>query len=37
VLEHGDVRGRCTLLGLVGLIDPLRTESITAVAECHAV
>ncbi|MCU0756140.1 MAG: cation-transporting P-type ATPase [Xanthomonadales bacterium] len=36
VLEHGDVRGNCTLLGLVGLIDPPRTEAIAAVAECHA-
>jgi magnesium-transporting ATPase (P-type) len=36
VLEHSDVRGSCTLLGLVGLIDPPRTESIAAVAECHA-
>ncbi len=36
VLEHADVRGSCTLLGLVGLIDPPRAESIAAVRECHA-
>jgi magnesium-transporting ATPase (P-type) len=36
VLEHTDVEGQLTLLGLVGLIDPPRAEAIAAVAECHA-
>jgi len=36
VLEHGDVEGSLTLLGMVGMIDPPRAETITAVAECHA-
>jgi len=36
VLEHADVEGQLTLLGLVGLIDPPRAEAIAAVAECHA-
>ena len=35
VLEHSDVEGSLTLLGMVGMIDPPRTEAITAVAECH--
>lgn len=35
VLEHGDVQGSLTLLGMVGMIDPPRAETITAVAECH--
>ena len=36
VLEHADVEGSLTLLGLVGLIDPPRAEAIAAVGECHA-
>ena len=36
VLEMDDVRDSLTLLGLVGLIDPPRSEAIEAVAECHA-
>jgi len=36
VLEFSDVEGSLTLLGMVGLIDPPRPESITAVAQCHA-
>ena len=36
VLEHGDVEGSLTLLGMVGMIDPPRLETIAAVAECHA-
>ncbi|GAB2902993.1 cation-transporting P-type ATPase [Microbulbifer echini] len=35
VLEHSDVQGTLTLLGLVGLIDPPRQEAIAAVAECR--
>jgi len=35
VLEHDDVAGSLTLLGIVGLIDPPRPEAIQAVAECH--
>lgn len=35
VLEHSDVEDTLTLLGMVGMIDPPRTEAITAVAECH--
>ena len=34
-LEHSDVAGALTLLGMVGMIDPPRTEAIKAVAECH--
>jgi magnesium-transporting ATPase (P-type) len=34
-LEHADVKGSLTLLGMVGMIDPPRTEAIAAVAECH--
>lgn len=36
VLEHSDIENTLTLLGMVGMIDPPRTEAITAVAECHA-
>jgi magnesium-transporting ATPase (P-type) len=36
ILEHGDVKGSLTLLGMVGMIDPPREEAIEAVAECHA-
>ncbi|NBD28974.1 MAG: HAD-IC family P-type ATPase [Alphaproteobacteria bacterium] len=35
-LDHGALKGRLTLLGLVGLIDPPRPEAISAVAECHS-
>jgi magnesium-transporting ATPase (P-type) len=35
VLEHAEVEGTLTLLGMVGMIDPPRAEAITAVAECH--
>jgi magnesium-transporting ATPase (P-type) len=35
VLEHADVQGSLILLGLVGLIDPPRSEAIAAVAECR--
>jgi magnesium-transporting ATPase (P-type) len=35
VLDHGGVDGSLTLLGMVGMIDPPRAESIAAVAECR--
>lgn len=35
-LDHGDVEGTLTLLGMVGMIDPPRSEAITAVSECHS-
>ncbi|PSJ15954.1 carbonate dehydratase [Nitrosomonas supralitoralis] len=35
VLEQADVENTLTLLGMVGMIDPPRTEAIAAVAECH--
>lgn len=35
VLEHRDVDGTLTLLGMVGMIDPPRPEAIAAVARCH--
>ena len=35
VLEQSDVENTLTLLGMVGMIDPPRTEAIVAVAECH--
>ena len=35
VLEHSDVEGTLTLLGMVGMIDPPRAEAILAIRECH--
>jgi len=35
VLDHAEVEGTLTLLGMVGMIDPPRVEAIAAVAECH--
>ena len=35
-LRWSDVEEGCTLLALVGIIDPPREEAIAAVAECHA-
>jgi magnesium-transporting ATPase (P-type) len=35
VLQHREVEGTLTLLGMVGMIDPPRAEAIAAVAECH--
>lgn len=35
VLQHEDVEGTLTLLGMVGMIDPPRAEAIAAVRECH--
>lgn len=35
VLEHAEVSGSLTLIGMVGMIDPPRAEAISAVAECH--
>lgn len=34
-LDHHDVDGSLTLIGIVGMIDPPRAEAITAVSECH--
>jgi magnesium-transporting ATPase (P-type) len=36
VLNIADLKGKLTLVGLIGLIDPPRAEAIEAVAECHA-
>ncbi len=36
VLEHDDIADSLTLLGMVGMIDPPRTEAVKAIAECHA-
>ena len=36
VLEHADVEGKLTMLGMVGMMDPPRAEAVTAVSECHA-
>ncbi len=36
VLEHADLDGTLTLLGMVGLEDPPRTEAVAAVAACQA-
>ncbi|ABC33475.1 Cation transport ATPase [Hahella chejuensis KCTC 2396] len=35
VLEHSDVKGSLTMLGMVGMIDPPRAEAITAITECR--
>ena len=35
-LTQEDLEGELTLIGLIGLIDPPRTEAMEAVAECHA-
>jgi magnesium-transporting ATPase (P-type) len=35
VLNTSDVHEQLTLIGLVGLLDPPRAETIDAVAECH--
>jgi len=34
-INHSDVQGTLTLLGMVGMIDPPRAEAITAISECH--
>nr|WP_217808210.1 hypothetical protein [Oceanibacterium hippocampi] len=36
MLNTVDLDGQIVLIGLVGLIDPPRSEAIAAVAECHA-
>lgn len=35
-LQHGDVAGGLTFLGLQGMIDPLRPEAVAAVRACQA-
>jgi magnesium-transporting ATPase (P-type) len=35
-IQHADMDGTLTLLGLVGMIDPPRNEAIAAVRECHS-
>ena len=35
VLGHADVAGTLTLLGMVGMMDPPRSEAVAAVRECH--
>ena len=35
-LAPDDVAAGCTMLALVGIVDPPREEAISAVAECHA-
>ncbi|QYF96167.1 HAD-IC family P-type ATPase [Massilia sp. PAMC28688] len=35
VLEHSDLAGSLTLLGMAGMIDPPRAEAIAAIAECR--
>lgn len=34
-LNNSDLDGEMTFIGLIGLIDPPRSEAISAVAECH--
>jgi len=36
VLEHEDINGHLTLLGMVGMIDPPRPDAVAAVAQCHS-
>ena len=35
LLEHSDLEGQLTLLGMVGMIDPPRPEAIAAIAQCR--
>ena len=35
-LTEADLRGKLTLIGLIGLIDPPRDEAIAAIEQCHA-
>ena len=34
-LTEAEVAGGCTFLGLIGMIDPPRTEAVKAIAACH--
>ena len=34
-LDIADVEGKFVLIGIVGLIDPPRTEAVAAITECH--
>lgn len=36
VLEHNELEGTLTLLGMVGMTDPPRSEAIAAIAECQS-
>lgn len=35
VLQRGDLEAQMTMLGIVGIVDPPRSEAIAAVAECR--
>lgn len=35
VLEYKDIEGKLTLLGIVGMIDPPRSEAIEAITQCQ--
>lgn len=35
ILDHADVESGLSFLGVVGMIDPPRSEALAAVAECH--
>ncbi len=36
ILDYDDIDGEFALLGLVGMMDPARTEAMDAVTKCHA-
>jgi magnesium-transporting ATPase (P-type) len=35
ILEHSELEGSLTIVGMLGMMDPPRPEAITAIAECH--